>query len=203
MIELKKKYKSGSAIEILQEAILFGDIEGGTQVTQNELASALETSRMPVREALIALEYQGLIERHSNQHVNISCLSDESIYSIFRDMAALEIEVIKRWDNDLALALPNIRDQKKFHEFIYISAGSPLREKILRITAEIYLAFVLDHTDNAGGIDSVFNNLKTAMLKPKNLDIISSAYAVYSELLAKELIRIRKRRMEECSTSDR
>ena len=43
MIELTKKYKSGSALEILQEAILFGDITKYDSLTQIELAGSLGT----------------------------------------------------------------------------------------------------------------------------------------------------------------
>ena len=38
-------------------------------MTQNELAESLGVSRMPVREALMILEYQGLIIRLPNNHV--------------------------------------------------------------------------------------------------------------------------------------
>ena len=79
MLKLRKKYKSGSALEILQEAILSGDIQGGTVITQSELAASLEVSRMPVREALISLEYHGLTERLPGQHVRITTLNDEYI----------------------------------------------------------------------------------------------------------------------------
>lgn len=40
-----------------------GNIPDGSEMTQNELAESLGVSRMPVREALILLEYQGLIDR--------------------------------------------------------------------------------------------------------------------------------------------
>ncbi|MBQ3763537.1 MAG: GntR family transcriptional regulator, partial [Synergistaceae bacterium] len=60
MLELRKKYKSGNAVESIRNAILFGEISG--EIAQNEFADSLGISRIPVREALIALEYHGLIE---------------------------------------------------------------------------------------------------------------------------------------------
>ena len=51
--------KQGSVVEILKHEILLGNIPSGTEMTQNELATSLGVSRMPVREALILLEYQG------------------------------------------------------------------------------------------------------------------------------------------------
>ena len=57
------KKKQGSIVELLRDEILAGNIPDGSEMTQNELAEGLGVSRMPVREALILLEYQGLIDR--------------------------------------------------------------------------------------------------------------------------------------------
>ena len=51
--------KNGGVVEALQQAILSGKIPAGTEMTKNELAESLGVSRMPVREALMILEYQG------------------------------------------------------------------------------------------------------------------------------------------------
>lgn len=204
MIELKKKYKSGSAIEILQEAILIGDIPEGITLTQNELAESLGTSRMPVREALIVLEYQGLIERQTNQHINTVAILESDIKSVFQDMAYIEIEIIRNYPPEHMQTLSLITDQKQFHRLICIGAFSPFRYKILKTMTEIYLAFVLDHSEDTSKIDSVFANLRETLIKPGNFEVTRAAYAVYSEVLAGELMRIRiRRKMKECSISDR
>ena len=93
MLELRKKYKSGSATEIIRNAILSGEISG--EIRQSEFAESLGISRIPVREALISLQYQGLIEKMSNQHVRIIFLDDKTIRDLFSDMSLLEIETIK------------------------------------------------------------------------------------------------------------
>ena len=53
------KKKQGSIVELLRDEILAGNIPDGSEMTQNELAEGLGVSRMPVREALILLEYPG------------------------------------------------------------------------------------------------------------------------------------------------
>lgn len=126
MLELTKKYKSGSALEIMQEAILFGDIPAGTSITQNELAESLGVSRMPVREALIALEYQGLVVRHSNQHAEVISLTDSDIRATFEDLAVLDGNAIHM---------------------------SPFRRKMLATLKGVYLAFVLNNSDYDGKVD--------------------------------------------------
>ena len=92
-LQLNKRYKSGSALEIIRDAILAGDISG--EISQNEFADSLEVSRIPVREALIALEYQGLIEKLPNQHARIINLDSENIRNLFADMSLLELETVK------------------------------------------------------------------------------------------------------------
>ena len=194
MLELKKKYKSGNAAEILREAILTGDIPEGISITQNDIAISLGTSRMPVREALISLEYQGLITRGSNQHVHVNAINDEYIHAVFNDMAMLEIESLKQMTNENINSLTECGNQISFHRMICEFTHAPLRKKMLEIFTEVYFAFVIEHSDNVNQIQYAFMNLKQAM-KNMNHEIIRSCYASYSEVLADELMNIRERRM--------
>ena len=69
MQALGTQKKQGSIVEAISQAILSGQIPAGTEMTQKELAESLGVSRMPVREALILLEYQGLIHRLPNKQI--------------------------------------------------------------------------------------------------------------------------------------
>lgn len=73
------KKKQGSIVELLRDEILAGNIPDGSEMTQNVLAEGLGVSRMPVREALILLEYQGLIDRLPEQ----SCTGGFSYRRLF------------------------------------------------------------------------------------------------------------------------
>ena len=191
MLELRKKYKSGSAAEILREAILTGDIPEGISITQNEIADSLGTSRMPVREALISLEYQGLIVRHTNQHVQAASLNDEAIHSVFNDMAVLEIEALRHMTREKIIMLTQCEGQINFHRMICELTESPLRKKMLETFTEVYFEFVIERSENAAQIDAVFRDLIQAMNELPDFGIIRSCYRVYSEVLSHELIRIR------------
>lgn len=192
MIELRKKYKSGSAAEILCEAILNGDIPAGIAMTQNEIASSLGTSRMPVREALIVLEYQGLIERYTSQHIRVSNISDEYIREVFADMSVLEVEVLKCLPDEKLSALSSCASQQEYHRLLCSNVNAPFRRKVLQVLTEIYLAFVLGHSQDVKKIDAVFVNLLQSVRFPLDLGVIRPCYAVYSEVLASEFMKIRR-----------
>ena len=71
---------------------------------------------MPVREALILLEYQGLVDRLPNNHVRVSQLSEEYFQKIFEMFLQMEqdafLYVIKEKDE-----LPE--DEMNFHRFLW------------------------------------------------------------------------------------
>ncbi|MBQ7593528.1 MAG: GntR family transcriptional regulator [Synergistaceae bacterium] len=190
MLELRKKYKSGSALEILQEAILSGDVPEGIILTQNELALSLGISRMPVREALIALEYQGLIERLPSQHVKVVRIDEEFIRSIFSDMGLIEIETLKSFTNEKIIMLSKCDTQADFHAAITKNIKSPFRRRMLETLTGIYLSFVLANSGNLEKINEVFRDLRASLRC--DFEVIRAGYAVYDEVLASELIQIRK-----------
>lgn len=90
MIQTEIKKKQDGIVELLKQEILSGNIPDGTEMTQNELAESLGVSRMPVREALILLEYQGLIRRLPNNHVQVTEFSPSYFSDIFDLCASLE-----------------------------------------------------------------------------------------------------------------
>ena len=184
-LEIRKKYKSGSAAEVIRDAILFGDIAG--EIGQNEFAGSLGISRMPVREALITLEYHGLIEKLPNQHVKIADINDRAVKDLLSDMSLLEIEVIKNLNAEELKSLSSL-SQAEFHRALYTNTASPLRRTFLKIITETYLIFTLENSDSRK-LDAVFGNLKLSLEDPA---VLKAGYAVYSEVLAAEMIRIRK-----------
>lgn len=130
--------KQGSVVEILKHEILLGNIESGTEMTQNELATSLGVSRMPVREALILLEYQGLVDRLPNNHVRVSQLSETYFQKIFELCTQIEedafLYAIKEKDE-----FPE--EEMSFHRFLYEDYPYSFQKKSLETMVEIYLSF--------------------------------------------------------------
>lgn len=94
MLQLGIEKKQNSVVGILKEEILSGNIPCGTEMTQTELAESLGVSRMPVREALILLEYQGLVERLPNNHVKVTEFGENYFREVFSLCEQLERSVL-------------------------------------------------------------------------------------------------------------
>lgn len=107
--------------EALRGAILSGSIEGGVPLRQEELASAFEVSRIPVREALRMLEAEGLIEFHPNRGAVVAAVTAEEVENVYTIRAALECAALglsgpRLTHEDLSIAatvLDEINEQKE------------------------------------------------------------------------------------------
>ncbi len=189
-LQLSKKYKSGNAAEIIRDAILDGTISG--EISQNDFAYSLGVSRIPVREALIALEYHGLVEKLPNQHVRVITLTNEAIRNLFADMSATELETVKTLPAEILERLSSVKYPADFHRTLYENTSSPLRRVFLRVVTETYIMFILAHSDS-NRILHAFESLKRSV---KDFAAMRAYYAVYADALADTLIHIRTHKEE-------
>ncbi len=132
--------KNGSVVEALQQAILSGQIPAGTEMTQNELAESLGVSRMPVREALMILEYQGLIVRLPNNHVQAADLTEDYLRQVLALGAQLERQAIRHLPPDAALAGSEMLQ----HRTLCKALPYELQRKLLESILETYVAFAVN-----------------------------------------------------------
>ena len=87
---------SGWATEILRHAILEGYFEPGERLDQDAIAQELGVSRTPLREAIAALESEGLLESQPHRGVFITEISRRDIRDVFSLRALLEAEVARQ-----------------------------------------------------------------------------------------------------------
>ncbi len=98
---------SGLAAETLAEALRRDIVEGriapGAPLRQEELALRFGTSRIPVREALRALQAEGLISYSPNKGATVTVVSDAEIQEMLEVRIALECHALR-------LAVPHAAD---------------------------------------------------------------------------------------------
>jgi DNA-binding GntR family transcriptional regulator len=76
--------------ETLREAILEGVLGPGVRLRQEELATLFDTSRIPVREALHLLEYEGLASSEPRRGFTVTALDADQIEEVYDLRIALE-----------------------------------------------------------------------------------------------------------------
>lgn len=93
MQPLEMKQLKEQIVKYIRAKILKGEYPEGFELVQENIASELGVSRMPVREALQILEQEGYIERMRNRHMRVVGLSRDSIKAHGRLLSAMASEI--------------------------------------------------------------------------------------------------------------
>lgn len=83
-------------IDELRSAIVSGELEPGSLHSVNDLATKLEVSRTPVREALIALAGQGMVQFERNRGVRVRQTTTHDLGEVFQLRLLLEVPAVRR-----------------------------------------------------------------------------------------------------------
>lgn len=78
------------AVERLRSLIFSGELAGGSNHLESELAEILGMSRTPVREAAVLLEAQGLVELQPRKGIRIQPISVEDMREIYEVLTEIE-----------------------------------------------------------------------------------------------------------------
>jgi DNA-binding GntR family transcriptional regulator len=85
-----------SIARALRQAILDGSLVGGSTIRQEEVARKFGVSRVPIREALLKLEGEGLVETQPRRGVVVTSLSQTGFEEILDMRIALESLAIEQ-----------------------------------------------------------------------------------------------------------
>lgn len=83
------------AYGILRRAILEGLIRPGERLVLDQLAEQLQMSRTPVREALLMLEADGLVQRRPKRGMVVRYYTERDVDEVYRLRAILEGEAVR------------------------------------------------------------------------------------------------------------
>jgi DNA-binding GntR family transcriptional regulator len=138
--------------DAIREAIISRSLSPGDRITEASLAKQLEVSKTPVREALLKLEYIGLIESDGGRGGRIITPSLETIRSAYEVRIGLEVQVVRllaerkdpakvaqaREFAEKCLAGAQSDDRKQFREYdrrfhleLATASGNPLLERLI------------------------------------------------------------------------
>jgi DNA-binding GntR family transcriptional regulator len=154
---------SSAATELIRQAIIDGRLPPGRRLKEEELARELGISRTPVREALLMLHAEGLVDAAANRGAAVRSHSAEDLddlyqlrallegYSTRRAATRLPDEAIQglrascaRFDSLLETAAEMnelVNENLVFHQTILESAGSARLLAMVRQVIELPLVY--------------------------------------------------------------
>ena len=90
-----KGSRGGTAYQRLREAIATGKLKPGARVLESELATLLDMSRTPIREAIAALEADGLVSIDGARGRIVTKLDYQSTMELYAVREVLESTAIE------------------------------------------------------------------------------------------------------------
>src|SRR5690625_395334 len=151
----------GKVTDVLREAIWNGELTPGTRLVERDLATKLEVSRAPLREALRLLERDGLVVMEPRRGVRVRTLTATDVEELYELRAAIEglateLAIERATDTELATLNEMVKktastaqgsttspidDDWEFHRALVRTAGSKrLLQAWENIGGEIRLA---------------------------------------------------------------
>ncbi|MEZ7205163.1 GntR family transcriptional regulator [Pseudoalteromonas sp. DY56-GL79] len=168
------KTRTQLVAEAIREKILTGEIKAGEPLRQAALADELNVSRIPVREALLQLEAEGLVNFEAHKGATVTRLSAEQIDEIFDLRALLEAELLRHSIDQLTARdlleaeailaeleeataagdtqLATGKLNAEFHSKLYSKAQRPQTRELVDVYSKNSERYVRMHILLAGGI---------------------------------------------------
>jgi DNA-binding GntR family transcriptional regulator len=153
---------SAAASEVIRRAIIDGRLAPGRRLKEEELARELGISRTPVREALLMLQSEGLVELIPKRGASVRAYAEDDLDEVYQLRALLEGYAARRAatrisPEDVALlqescvrfdrlrAADDVRELVQenflFHNIILEAAGSERLTEMVRKVIEIPLVY--------------------------------------------------------------
>ena len=96
---------AGRIYEDLFLKIIHGQLEPNTLLSESEIAKQMESSRTPVREALLMLEGDGLVRRYSGRGYAVTEIRPQDVDDIFELRLQLELLALRKAYSVLTMEL--------------------------------------------------------------------------------------------------
>lgn len=95
-VAIKRRTVTSSIVDLIRDRIISGYYKGGQQIRQDAVAEEAGVSRIPIREALLQLEAEGLVVIHTHKGAVVASLTIDDAIDIFEARLALEPFILKQ-----------------------------------------------------------------------------------------------------------
>jgi DNA-binding GntR family transcriptional regulator len=160
ILEIPSLTLKAHVVERIKEGIISGRYKPGDRLNETHLAREFSVSRIPVREALMHLQEQGLLMNHPRRGMFVNSLSDEDTQRINSVRIVLEAEALKlcrfrltpkmstelnalvvqmeRWETESQLDASVL--DLEFHSCVWKHSGNSYLEKTLQSMLPVLFA---------------------------------------------------------------
>jgi DNA-binding GntR family transcriptional regulator len=205
-MQIVHKTRTQLVAERIREKILCGDIKAGEPLRQASLAKELNVSRIPVREALLQLEAEGLVDFEAHKGATVSEISANKAIEAFELRALLEGELLRysiphltESDFNQAEEYLNQMEQaiaegdtiaatgelnRLFHNTLYSKAERPQTSEIVATLNQSCSRYVTMHILLAGGIESAPHEHKTLLTLARKKNIEKATECLKAHILS-------------------
>jgi DNA-binding GntR family transcriptional regulator len=196
MLELKHRTISSAIGNQLRDAVLSGAYPSGAQLRQDALAASFGVSRIPVREALLQLEAEGLVQIVPHKGAVVSGLSRQEVDDVFALRRLLEVRLLRA-------SIPALTEDD-FRELDHIQAafGDAIRREDPsrwgRLNAELHMA--LYRKADLPRTTAVVANLLTASERYTRIQLSGKAAWTRAQAEHGDLITLCRRRDTEAAS---
>lgn len=153
---------SAAATELIRAAVIDGRLAPGQRLKEEELARELGISRTPVREALLVLQTEGLLESAPNRGATVRTFEADDLDDLYQLRAVLEgfaarLAAARISAEDLAALRDSnerfvrlrdggeiadlVRENVHFHDIVLAAAGSPRLSQLVRGVIQLPLVY--------------------------------------------------------------
>ena len=173
MKKIERKQTRDHITQMIRYEILSGGMKPGEELAQESIAEQLGLSRMPVREALQALEQEGFLVRLPNRHMQVAKLELDHVSHIFRAIAVMATELFllvpAAAGESLAaraLAHPGERSRElAFHQTLISYIDNRYLQKIYQQFLDGYISYVIlylkeDNQESAQILSSLMDAIR-------------------------------------------
>ncbi|WP_158805708.1 GntR family transcriptional regulator [Acidisoma sp. L85] len=143
-------------VEALRDDIVFGRLNPRERLVEADLVLRFRSHRAAVREALLALEQAGLVDRQRNKGASVRDLQPERVEQIYAVRMLLETAAVEgmplplrpealaelvaiQHDHEKAVAHRNLRrifdHNNRFHRHLYAQLGNPVLTEMIDVCA--------------------------------------------------------------------
>ncbi|GAA0820475.1 GntR family transcriptional regulator [Colwellia asteriadis] len=168
------KTRTQLVVEALREKILSGEIKAGEPLRQAALAQELNVSRIPIREALLQLEGEGLVTFEAHKGATATQLNSNHVAELFDLRVMLECDLLAaslplltheklEEATEILAALDNALGKEnatntwselnaKYHNCLYSAANKPQTQELVNTLNKNADRYIRMHLLWAGGI---------------------------------------------------